>query len=182
MRGNFQGRHSRNVLLSLLTAFTVVLTAGSMSWPAAAQSPQTTADAADTGTVWWNELISANPDRSRDFYESVVGWTPKIVAAEDNTRAPAPGEAAYTLFTAKGTETAGLTKYEGKDPNDPKPGWLMYIQVADVDNAVVEALRKGGKVLKAPTDAAKIGRLAVVQDLDGNAIGLYAPIKIPPTQ
>jgi len=180
VRGNLQRRHSRNVLISL---FTAVVVAGGMSWPAAAQSPQTTTDAADTGTVWWNELISANPDRSRDFYESVVGWTPKIVASDDNTRSPAPGEAAYTLFTANGSETAGLTKYEGKDPNDPKPGWLMYIQVADVDNAVVEALKKGGKVLKAPTDAVKIGRLAVIQDLDGNAIGLYAPIKTaPPTQ
>ena len=51
---------------------------------------------------------------------------------------------------------------------------------ADVDNAVVEALKKGGKVLRAPTDATKIGRIAVVQDPDGNAIGLYAPIKTPP--
>jgi predicted enzyme related to lactoylglutathione lyase len=112
----------------------------------------------------------------------VLGWSPKIVAADDNSRPPAPGESAYTLFMANGTESAGLTKYEGKDPNDPKPGWLMYVQVADVDNAVIEALRKGGKVLKAPTDAAKVGRIAVIQDLDGNALGLYAPIKVPPTQ
>jgi predicted enzyme related to lactoylglutathione lyase len=172
---NLRSRHSRAGLVSLLTA---ALTAGLTSLPAAAQNPQATTDA-DTGTVWWNELISANPDRSRDFYASVIGWTPKIVSADDNSRAPAPGEAAYTLFTTNGTESAGLTKYEGKDPNDPKPGWLMYVQVADVDNAVVEALRKGGKVLKAPTDAAKIGRIAVIQDLDGNAIGLYAPIKVP---
>ncbi|HVX36954.1 MAG TPA: VOC family protein [Hyphomicrobium sp.] len=176
MRRTLQKHCSRSILFSLLAA---ALTAGLTSLPAAAQSTQAATNA-DTGTVWWNELISADPDRSRDFYASVAGWTPKIVAAEDNTRAPAPGEAAYTLFTANTTEAAGMTKYEGKDPNDPKPGWLMYIQVADVDNAVVEALKKGGKVLRAPTDATKIGRLAVVQDPDGNAIGLYAPIKTPP--
>lgn len=176
MRRNLES--PRTILFSLLAA---AMTVGLSSLPAAAQSPQATTDA-DTGTVWWNELISANPDRSRDFYSSVLGWSPKIVASEDNSRPPAPGESAYTLFTTNGTEAAGMTKYEGKDPNDPKPGWLMYVQVADVDNAVVEALRKGGKVLKAPTDAAKVGRIAVIQDLDGNAIGLYAPVKAPPTQ
>lgn len=178
MRRNYR----RTVFISLLTAgLTAGLATGLTTLPAAAQSTQAATNA-DTGTVWWNELISANPDRSRDFYSSVVGWTPKIVAADDNSRAPAPGEPAYTLFTTNGTETAGLTKYEGKDPNDPKPGWIMYIQVADVDNAVGEALKKGGRVLRAPTDAAKIGRLAVIEDLDGNAVGLYAPVKVPATQ
>jgi predicted enzyme related to lactoylglutathione lyase len=176
MRRNLQEWCSRSAATALLAA---ALMAGLSSMPAAAQSPQATTDA-DTGTVWWNELISADPDRSRDFYQSVAGWTPKIVAADDNTRAPAPGEAAYTLFDAGTAEAAGMTKYEGKDPNDPKPGWLMYIQVADVDNAVGEALKKGGKILRAPADAAKIGRIAVVQDPDGNAVGLYAPIKTPP--
>lgn len=177
MRRNFQRWCSRSAAFSILTA---ALMAGLTSLPTAAQSPQATTDA-DTGTVWWNELISSDPDRSRDFYQSVAGWTPKIVAADDNARTPAPGEPAYTLFSTGSTEAAGMTKYEGKDPNDPKPGWLMYVQVADVDNAVGEALKKGGKVLRAPTDAAKIGRIAIVQDPDGNAIGLYAPIKtLPP--
>jgi len=178
MRRNFQKSCSRSTAFSLLAA---ALMTGLTSLPAAAQSPQATTDA-DTGTIWWNELVSSDPDRSRDFYQSVAGWTPKVVAADDNTRAPAAGEPAYTLFSAGSTEAAGMTKYEGKDPNDPKPGWLMYVQVADVDNAVGEALKKGGKVLRAPTDAAKIGRIAIVQDPDGNAIGLYAPIKtLPPS-
>jgi len=169
----------RNATFSLLAG---VLMASATSLPTTAQSTQATTDA-DNGTVWWNELISADPDRSRDFYQSVAGWTPKVVAADDNTRAPAPGEPAYTLFAAGPTEAAGLTKYEGKDPSDPKPGWLMYIQVADVDNAVGEALKKGGKILRAPADATKIGRIAVVQDPDGNAVGLYSPIKtVAPTQ
>lgn len=169
MRRDFSQPHRGRTFL-----FTI-LAAGLMSLPAAAQSPSTSD--ADIGSVWWNELVSANPDRSRDFYASVAGWTPKIVASDDNSRAPAPGESEYTLFMAKGNESAGLTKYEGKEPSDPKPGWIMYIQVSNVDDAVVEALKKGGKVVKAPTDAAKIGRMAIVQDPDGNAVGLYAPIR-----
>lgn len=179
MRRNFQRSCARNAAFSLLAA---ALAAGLTSLPAAAQSPQATSDA-DTGTIWWNELISRDPDKARDFYQGVAGWTPKVVAADDNSRPPASGEPAYTLFSTGSAEAAGMTKYEGKDPSDPKPGWLMYIQVADVDNAVGEALRRGGRILRAPTDAIKIGRIAVIQDLDGNAVGLYTPMKtVPPTQ
>jgi uncharacterized protein len=146
------------------------------SLPAFADGPAPQASAADNGSVWWNELVSSNPEKARDFYASVVGWTPKVVAAEDNSRPPAPGEADYTLFTSKGEEVAGLSKFDGKQPNDPKPGWVTYIQVGDVDRAVEEALKKGGKVLKAANDADGIGRIAVIEDPDGNPVGLYTPV------
>jgi len=147
----------------------------SFAMPANAQSLTASSTQSDTGSIWWNELISANPDRSRDFYASVIGWSPKVVAAEDTSRPPAPGENEYTLFMQNGVESAGLAKYDGKEPTDPKPGWLTYIQVANVDDAVVEALKKGGKVIKAPTDAANVGRIAIIADPDGNPFGLYTP-------
>jgi uncharacterized protein len=152
-----------------------ILFAAFLTLPANAQSPAPVSSG-DNGSVWWNELVSANPDKAREFYGSVIGWTPKIVSATDDTRPPAPGEADYTLFTANGTEQAGLTKYDSTKPNDPKPGWLTYIQVPDVDAAVVEAMKLGGKVLKAPTDADNVGRIAVIQDPDGNPVGLVAPL------
>jgi predicted enzyme related to lactoylglutathione lyase len=161
-----RSRHGLAAALSLALAAGVAL-------PALAESPALQSSAGDNGTVWWNELISANPEKSREFYASVAGWTPKIVAADDNSRPPAPGESEYTLFMNNGTEAAGVSKYEGKLPSDPKPGWLTYIQVADVDGAVVQALKLGGKVLKAPSDVDKVGRIAVIEDPDGNAVGLY---------
>lgn len=160
--------------IAVITLFSAVF-AAFFSLPANAQSPAPAAQA-DNGSVWWNELISANPERSRDFYAGVIGWTPKIVAAEDTSRPPAAGENEYTLFMQNGSESAGLAKYDGKEPTDPKPGWLTYIQVSNVDDAVVEALKKGGKVLKAPTDANNIGRLAIVADPDGNPFGLVTPL------
>lgn len=158
-----------------LAALSSILLAAFLALPASAQSP-TTASAGDNGSVWWNELVSADPDKARDFYASVIGWTPKIVSADDNSRPPAPGESDYTLFTANGAEQAGLTKYDGTKPTDPKPGWLTYVQVPDVDAAVVEAMKRGGKVLKAPSDADNVGRIAVIQDPDGNSVGLFTPV------
>ncbi len=158
-----------------LAAICSVAFAACLAIPAMAESPSQPSASKDTGSVWWNELVSANPEKARDFYANVVGWTPKIVAADDNSRPPAPGESEYTLFTANGSEQAGLSKYEGKQPTDPKPGWITYIQVTNVDDAVVQAMKMGGKVLRAPADVDKVGRLAIVQDPDGNSVGLYMP-------
>ncbi|WP_414463192.1 VOC family protein [Hyphomicrobium sp. DY-1] len=153
--------------------FSVAL-AACVAMPAFAESPAAPASSSDNGSVWWSELVSAHPEKARDFYASVIGWTPKIVSADDNSRPPAPGESEYTLFNANGSEQAGLTKYEGK-PNDPRPGWVTYIQVGNVDAAVSEAIKKGGRVLKAPSDVDDVGRLAIIEDPDGNPVGLYAP-------
>ncbi len=130
----------------------------------------------DTGLVWWNELVSANPENSREFYAGVIGWTPKIVAAEDSARSAKPGEEEYTYFMQNAVESAGLAKFESDEPSAPKPGWLTYIQVSNVDDAVAEAIRRGGKVLKAPYTSKNTGRLAVIQDPEGNAVGLFAKI------
>jgi uncharacterized protein len=163
-----RSRHGAAVILSVALAAAAAI-------PAFAEDPAAKPSSSDNGSVWWNELVSANPDKARDFYASVIGWTPKVVAADDNSRPPAPGEADYTLFTSQGEEVAGLSKYDGKQPNDPKPGWLTYIQVGDVDGAVEQALKKGGRVLKAPNDVDGVGRIAVIQDPDGNSFGLYTP-------
>lgn len=59
--------------------------------------------------------------------------------------------------------------------DDSRPGWITYIQVASVDDAVVEALKNGGRVLKAPFDDANSGRMAIVADPDGIPVGLVTP-------
>ena len=53
-----------------------------------AETCTSTATAADTGTVWWSEIMSADPGRTRDFYTSVAGWTPKTVAAMGTMKVP----------------------------------------------------------------------------------------------
>ena len=141
----------------------------------------TPAPNADVGTVWWSEVVSSNPAQSRAFYASVVGWTPKIVAAEDQSRAPNTGEAEYTLFIQDGNEVAGASQLDSKDPAAARPGWLTYIQVANVDAAVEQALKNGGRLLKGPYDATGMGRLAVISDPDGTPVGLVTPAAAAPS-
>ncbi|HEX2842312.1 VOC family protein [Hyphomicrobium sp.] len=160
-------------------ALGAVLAAGLFGSTALAENT-TAPDASQVGSVWWSELVSSDPARSRDFYASVFGWAPKVVSAEDTSRAPDPGEAEYTIFMRDGVEVAGAAAAENKRPDDIKPGWVTYIQVANVDQAVVEALKKGGKILKAPFDDGNSGRFAIIQDPDGIAVGLVAPLAATP--
>jgi len=167
LRLAFALKHARAPALAVLVALA--------SAPAGAENGSGAATTADNGTVWWSEIVSADPARTRDFYASVAGWTPRTVAAADTTRPPMTGEAEYTLFMHNGVEVAGASKLEADDAAEVRPGWITYIQVASVDDAVVEALKKGGRILKAPFDDANTGRLAIVADPDGIPVGLVTP-------
>jgi uncharacterized protein len=156
-------------------SFSVFAALAVVSGPAFAESC-TAPTASQPGTVWWSELVSANPDKSREFYAAIAGWSPKIVASEDSSRPPNPGETEYTLFMNDGTEVAGLSRFEAKGQNEARPGWMPYLQVASVDTVVIEVLKKGGKILKAPYDDHESGRIAIVEDPDGFALGLVTPV------
>ena len=155
----------------------VVLAAAAQGGPAlSATAANNAASCTETGTVWWNELISPNPEKVRNFYAKVVGWTPRVVSLDDNSRAPKPGEPDYTLFLVANREAAGLAKIdEGVDALEA--GWFTYIQVENVDTAVLAAANNGGKVLKFPFDVPDIGRIAVVEDPQGASFGLVTPVR-----
>ena len=131
---------------------------GLASGPAAAEAAGTNSE---VGAVWWSELQTADPVRARAFYAGVMGWTPKIVALADQSRAPEPGEKEYTLFNARrsrgGWRRARRRRHRGQAPAS---FWLTYIQVANVDAAALKAVELGGKLLEAPTDVPNTGRIA----------------------
>ena len=60
-------------------------------------------------------------------------------AEDDPSRAAKPGEPEYTVFSAKGQETAGATKLEDAEGEEREARWVPYIQVANVDAAVRSA-------------------------------------------
>jgi hypothetical protein len=76
-------------------------------------------------------LQTADPVRARAFYAGVMGWTPKVVALADQTRAPESGEKEYTLFNAGDREVAGAAQAETTPGQAPAAFWLTYIQVAN---------------------------------------------------
>lgn len=161
---------SRRQLMAGVTMVAAATTAG------AAMAQGAGIPVSDSGTVWWSELHTRNPGPARDFYARVIGWTPKVVALEDSSRAPNEGEDQYTLFTIEGREAAGALLVDATEAAGAPAMWFTYIQVSDVDAAARRAVELGGKMLGEPFDAPNVGRLAIIQDPEGARFGLINPV------
>ncbi len=121
---------------------------------------------AGIGEVWWAELITQDIDASGNFYTKVLGWERK------------PEDSTYTLFKNQKTEAAGVASEGSWALKGVPAGWLVYIQVENVDRAVEKTWAAGGKVLQSPFDLPNGDRLAILKDPGGAAFAVVTPSKI----
>jgi len=117
------------------------------------------------GTFSWNELLTSDETAAARFYAQVFGWQ-----TEDF-----PGAGVkYSIFKNQGDNVAGLMKAPGAGC---PPHWLGYVTVASTDQAASKVTEAGGKLLVPPFDVPTVGRIAVFQDPQGAALGLFQPLK-----
>jgi len=60
-----------------------------------------------------------------------------------------------------------------EDKGPIPPHWLLYFEVADVDDSHKSALALGAKAVVPPVDIPTAGRFAVIQDPVGAVFGIY---------
>jgi len=116
------------------------------------------------GTPSWVDLGSPDVDASIGFYGGLFGWT----ASE-----PGPPEAGgYRFFTQDGKMVAGIgpLMMEGQPP-----AWLNYVTVAEADATAGKARDAGATVFVEPMDVLDVGRMAIIADPTGAALGLWQP-------
>lgn len=111
------------------------------------------------GTPIWYELLTADPDASKRFYDDVVGWT-----VEDRPS----GEMDYRMIDTGNGLVGGVMRLTPEmTGGGARPTWLFYIGVDDVD-ATTEAIKAaGGSVTMGPWDLPGVGRMAMVADPHG---------------
>ena len=124
----------------------------------------------DHGTVCWTELMTNDPAAAVAFYTKVCGWEVQEV--------PMPGglPGVYRLGMKGGVPVAGImdmSLVEGAPPQPPH--WFTYFGVDDVDAACAAAEAAGGTVTQPPFDLLTVGRIALVTDASGAALGLMKP-------
>jgi predicted enzyme related to lactoylglutathione lyase len=117
------------------------------------------------GTITWTDLTVDNAEQLRDFYQSVIGWTPEPV--------PMSGYADFAMNDAGGDAAAGICHARGPNADLP-PQWLVYITVEDLDHSVAECQRLGGSVVTPPRSYGG-GRYCVIKDPAGAVCALYQP-------
>lgn len=112
-----------------------------------------------TGHVGWHELHSGNFDADLAFYSGQFGW-------EKGEAMDMGPMGAYQLVSQNGgTSFDSMTGAIMPKPKDmPKPMWLFYFIVADIDVAHKKIGTNGGTVLTGPMEVP--GGAWVVQALD----------------
>ena len=120
------------------------------------------------GTVWWSELMTRDVDAAREYYARVCGW--------DFDEMPMDG-GAYLVAMAHGKPVAGLMDMTGLDGmEDVPPHWFTYLAVDDLDVAMDAHRAHGGQVMRPPFDVDGVGRIAIVADPTGAAVGIMRPV------
>ena len=118
------------------------------------------------GVFVWDELMTTDVEAAKRFYGEVVGW---------ESRDMDMGNFVYTIFESGGADRAGcMPRPEGAE--GMPPAWLTYLGTDDVDTTVEKAKSLGAAaVIMEPTDIPTVGRLAVIADATGAAVGIYRP-------
>ena len=122
----------------------------------------------DRGDFIWYELMTADPEKAKAFYEPVVGWNIGPAVAEYN---------GYRMIERSDGKAAGgiLPLTPEMQQHGARPTWLGYIHVADVDRAAREIEQDGGKTLMT-SDIPNVGRIALIADPAGAHFYIMKPI------
>lgn len=117
----------------------------------------------EPGSVVWNEAMSRDVERAKEFYAAVFG----------HTFEPVEG-APYWMLQAGGRTVGGIGTMDPGMPADVPAHWMTYFMVSDTDASAARAAQAGGTVTQAPVDT-PFGRMAVVVDPLGAMFSIMTP-------
>lgn len=120
----------------------------------------------EPGAWTWNNLMTRDPNRAKDFYGRVFGW-------EANQPSGAPEFIwSWQVEGQRWPEGLGNLMQMGSDmPADAPPHWQVYFMVENADEAVETTEKRGGKLLFGPQEVPK-ARLATLTDPQGAAFAI----------
>jgi hypothetical protein len=120
------------------------------------------------GAFCWVELGTTEPEAAKTFYGGLFGWTPDDMPM-------GPGRY-YTMWKLAGLELGAMYQLSAEMlAQGVPPNWMLYVSVGSVDETLARVAAAGGQAVAGPFDVADAGRMAVVQDPQGAAVGLWQP-------
>jgi predicted enzyme related to lactoylglutathione lyase len=121
------------------------------------------------GAITWTDLTVGPAEQIRDFYSAVIGWAP---AGLDMG-----GYDDYVMNDpASGKPVAGVCHARGGNAGLP-PVWLIYVNVADIEESIARCIELGGQVVGALRTMGEQGRFCVIRDPAGAVMALFEPAK-----
>jgi predicted enzyme related to lactoylglutathione lyase len=118
------------------------------------------------GHFQWHELNTRDPERAKAFYSRTMGWRFEELAQPDGP---------YWLAKVGDEPVAGIFSMEGPEYDGIPEHWFPFIAVDDVDSHVYAVAAAGGLVLRTPWHLPGVGRVAILRDGTGAAVGWLTP-------
>ena len=119
------------------------------------------------GTVHWSELMTRDLEAAKAYYTSICGW--------EINEVPMPDGTTYFIGMKNDAPIAGIFEMSGEQFEGVPAHWMTYLAVDDVDAAAQQTKDAGGEVLQDAFDIGGVGRIAMLKDPTGAAIGLMTP-------
>lgn len=118
---------------------------------------------AEPGDWVWVQLLSRDARKAADFYRAVAGY--EVVENSEKNRL-----SDYVL-TSEGYARATVRTIP-ESRKEVAPTWLPFVRVVNIGDAIAKAKELGGKVLIEPRPQLQDGKVAVVADPTGAAVGV----------
>jgi predicted enzyme related to lactoylglutathione lyase len=115
------------------------------------------------GHFHWNELMTHDIEKAKKFYADTLGWSYEGMPMPEGT---------YWVASADGEPVGGIVD-AGSD--GAPEAWISYIAVDDVDARAKKAVAAGGKILQPAFDIPGVGRIVIIAEPGGAAIGWMTP-------
>jgi predicted enzyme related to lactoylglutathione lyase len=117
-------------------------------------------------TINWVDFVSTDLDAASAFYTGLFGW--------ETYDMPMPGgDGIYRFFRLDGRDAAAGGSMPAEMAAQGIPShWNVWV-AGDADQVIERAAAAGGQVLMAPTTLGPSGRLAMIADPGGAAVGVW---------
>jgi predicted enzyme related to lactoylglutathione lyase len=122
--------------------------------------------------VNWFEIYVQDMDRAKAFYEAVLQITLKHLAPPADPAEQAITMWAFPMVDGDYGASGALTQMQGVTPGGS--GTLVYFSCEDCALEAARAAEHGGRVVQEKMAIGDYGFIALVNDTEGNMIGLHS--------
>ena len=117
------------------------------------------------GVPCWVDTWQPDAEAAVAFYTQLFGWEAEETTSPDSS-------SRYFMCRLRGRDVAAIGS---PSPEGAQPVWGTYVWVEDVEQTAAKATGAGGSVVMEPFDSLDGGRVAVVADPAGAALGVWRP-------
>ncbi len=119
-----------------------------------------------SGTFFWHDILTPDVAKTERFYSAVLGW--------NITRIPNSNDTYRQVFAGRFPVGGMMESPRGEHASTSV--WRGYVLVDDVDATVEQAVKRGGTILREPSDIpGGYGRFAEIADPHGANVIISAP-------